>query len=441
VKEAHREARSRFLMWVSHGKPECGPFYNEMVDTRKTFKSKLRWCQKHQDRIRMDVLASHHAEGNFRSFWKSTNKLKLASGLPTSVDGLSNSKEHNIYIFIAEHFRDLFTVKSPLGVSEVRDDETSRDRIKYISVITVKAVSGIISAMANGKSPGHDSLSIEHLQHAGPHLARVLCLFFNVCLVHSYLPSDLMKTVIVPIVKNKTGDVSAGSNYRPISLATIVAKVFDGVLNAQLDGLLKLHDLQFGFKRELSTESAILTLKHTVKYYTDRRTPVYACFLDLSKAFDLVAYDILWEKVYQLGLPSDVINIFKFWYRNQSNCIRWAGECSDAFKMECGVRQGGLTSPKLFNLYINGLIEELCRAHVGCHLGNICVNNISYADDMVLLAPSVGALRKLLNICEKYTSSHGLLYNIKKSQYMIFKAGNKCLDVVPPHTIVWFATL
>jgi hypothetical protein len=314
----------------------------------------------------------------------------------------------------------------------VRDDETSRDRIKYISVITVKAVSGIISAMANGKSPGHDSLSIEHLQHAGPHLARVLCLIFNVCLVHSYLPSDLMKTVIVPIVKNKTGDVSAGSNYRPISLATIVAKVFDGVLNAQLDGLLKLHDLQFGFKRELSTESAILTLKHTVKYYTDRRTPVYACFLDLSKAFDLVAYDILWEKVYQLGLPSDVINIFKFWYRNQSNCIRWAGECSDAFKMECGVRQGGLTSPKLFNLYINGLIEELCRAHVGCHLGNICVNNISYADDMVLLAPSVGALRKLLNICEKYTSSHGLLYNIKKSQYMIFKAGNKCLDVVPP---------
>ncbi|XP_045457857.1 uncharacterized protein LOC123668107 [Melitaea cinxia] len=57
--------------------------------------------------------------------------------------------------------------------------------------------------------------------------------------------------------------------------------------------------------------------------------------------------------------------------------------------MECGVRQGGPTSPLLLNLYINELIGELSSTHSGCYIDNVCVNNISYADDMELLGPTV----------------------------------------------------
>ena len=118
--------------------------------------------------------------------------------------------------------------------------------------------------------------------------------FFSWCLSHSYLPADLLKT----IVKNKTGDASEKSNYRPIFLATIIAKVLDSLIDQQLDKYLILNDTQFGFKPILSTETAILCLKQTVQYYTSRKTPVYACFLDLSKAFDLVSYDCLWRKLW-----------------------------------------------------------------------------------------------------------------------------------------------
>ncbi|XP_046962239.1 uncharacterized protein LOC124531762 [Vanessa cardui] len=103
--------------------------------------------------------------------------------------------------------------------------------------------------------------------------------------------------------------------------------------------------------------------------------------------------------------------------------------------MQCGVRQGGLTSPRLFNWYVDALIRELSGMRVGCHIGNVCVNNISYADDMALLAPSVSALRTLLGACERFAVSHGLLYNTKKSQFMVFKAGSKCPKVVPPITL------
>lgn len=95
-----------------------------------------------------------------------------------------------------------------------------------------------------------------------------------------------MRTVVVPIIKNKTGDVSNKTNYWPISLATILTTVLDGLLQRQLSAKLNLHDAQFLFRPGLS----ILT------YYNQRKTPVYAAFLDLSMAFDLVNYDLLWTK-------------------------------------------------------------------------------------------------------------------------------------------------
>ncbi|XP_063381882.1 uncharacterized protein LOC134668331 [Cydia fagiglandana] len=115
--------------------------------------------------------------------------------------------------------------------------------------------------------------------------------------------------------------------------------------------------------------------------------------------------------------------MFRYWYGNQVNCVRWSNALSDEYRLECGVRQGGLSSPTLFNLYVNELIEELSSIHVGCHIDGVCVNNISYADDMVLLSASVCGMRRLLKICEDYAVSHGLKYNEKKSQYVVFESG------------------
>lgn len=424
VSDAHREARSKFQLWMWCGKPRSGRVWSEMQESRKIFKSRLKWCQNNSDQLKMDILATQHAKHDFRSFWKSTQKVNSRPGLPVSVGGITDPTD------IAEMFKGHFTVNSPLGPSRSRLEGVTRGQELSVR-FTAKDVRRVITSMTRGKSPGHDDLSIEHLKYAGVHIPRVLAMFYSLCLGHSYLPPAMMRTVVVPIIKSKTGDISDANNYRPISLATVLSKVLDSLLNSLMSRCLQIHDNQFGFKSGLSTETAILCLKQTVKYYTDRKTPVYACFLDLSRAFDLVSYDILWDKLSVTSLPSECIRILRYWYGNQVNVVRWSGTLSEPYRLECGVRQGGLTSPTLFNLYVNALIERLSSTHVGCHVGGVCVNNISYADDMVLLSASVCGLSKLLGICEQYALSHGLLYNTKKSECMVFRAGGKCPDSIP----------
>ncbi|XP_022814444.1 uncharacterized protein LOC111348165 [Spodoptera litura] len=104
---------------------------------------------------------------------------------------------------------------------------------------------------------------------------------------------------------------------------------------------------------------------------------------------------------------------------------------SESYRLSCGVRQGGLTSPDLFNVYMNDLIEELSGTAVGLRLGDRYVNNLSYADDMVLLSPSIKGIRRLLAICEKYAREHNLVYNAKKTEMLIFRSGRGPRNVPP----------
>lgn len=82
------------------------------------------------------------------------------------------------------------------------------------------------------------------------------------------------------------------------------------------------------------------------------------------------------------------------------------GAVSSAYRLRCGVRQGVFTSPRLFNLYINGLVGELSNTAVGCCIDGQLIKNIGHAGDMAVLGSSLSAVRKLLELCEKYAADH-----------------------------------
>jgi hypothetical protein len=76
--------------------------------------------------------------------------------------------------------------------------------------------------------------------------------------------------------------------------------------------------------------------------------------------------------------------------------VRWQNESSALFSIYNDVRQGGILSPFLFRFYIRDLVVKITNMKVGCNFGGINVNLLTYADDLVLLAPSWRALQMLL---------------------------------------------
>ena len=154
-----------------------------------------------------------------------------------------------------------------------------------------------------------------------------------------------------------------------------------------------------------------------VSRYINRGSSVLGCFLDASKAFDLVNHEVLFQKLLKRGLPLPVVRFLSSWYHDQQMRVRWEQSLSSSFGVSNGVRQGSVLSPVLFSVYLDELLDMLSDSNVGCYWGGHFAGAVCYADDIVLLAPSASALRRMLSICDSFATSHGLLFNADKTLF------------------------
>ncbi len=270
-----------------------------------------------------------------------------------------------------------------------------------------------------GKSSGIDALSAEHYRFASEKIFVLLSIVFNTMILHGHIPTCFSDTIVVPIIKDKSGNISDINNYRPIALTTVASKILEKLLLVRLKDHLYTTDNQFSFKTKHSTDMCVFTLKSVIDLYISSSSPVYVCYMDASKAFDKVNFWCLFEKLQQRNVPSIYVRFLMAWYCTQQFVVRWCNTYSVPFSVSNGVRQGGILSPLLFNLYMDDLSRALDVANVGCMLNNVRFNHLIYADDMVLIAPSSLALQILLSICDKYACANDISYNAKKTMYVI----------------------
>ncbi len=87
-----------------------------------------------------------------------------------------------------------------------------------------------------------------------------------------------MLTMLIPILKCKTGVITSTGNYCHIALATVWSMIKETCLVSRLESVLYINDNQFAYKRRQSTDMCIYLLKEAIRFYTKHRSPVYACF-------------------------------------------------------------------------------------------------------------------------------------------------------------------
>ena len=99
--------------------------------------------------------------------------------------------------------------------------------------------------------------------------------------------------------------------------------------------------------------------------------------------------------------------------------MKWGEAVSEEFDVPIGTKQGGITSTKYFSLYVNDLIVILRKRGLGCHVIQLFIGCILFADDLALLAPSRGALQQMIDISLAFCNKNGLNFNVKKSKVMV----------------------
>ena len=135
------------------------------------------------------------------------------------------------------------------------------------------------------------------------------------------------------------------------------------------------------------------SIRNVVDSYVRGGSTANLCAIDLSKASDKVNHDALFLKLMNRRIPNELLNILVVWLFSCYLCVKWLNVWSDMLRVDFGVRQGPVLSPFPFAVYLDDLVK-LCNRK-----SNVFIS--LYADDILLLAPSVCELDNLFKICER----------------------------------------
>ena len=252
----------------------------------------------------------------------------------------------------------------------------SRTNLKMRNIsITPKMVKKVIMNLDLSKPSGPDCIPVVVLKNCEPELSYILAKLFNMCLKESSFPDCWKVSLVVPIFKN-VEERSTAKNYHPVSLLSVVRKVFQKLVNnrivVHLENCGLFSDFQYGFRSSWSTADLLTVVSDRIARAFSRSGATRAVTLDISKAFDRVWHAGLLHKLKSYGISVQIFGLIYSFLSNRQLWVVLNGKSSQEYPANAGVPQGSILGPTLFLLYINDLPDDV-----------IC-NIAIYADDTTL---------------------------------------------------------
>jgi hypothetical protein len=371
-------------------------------------------CKKVWDTIN-SALSKPAKSGKVREI-EHDNRIVCADQNPREVANIFNT-------FFANVGKDLASKIVPQN-NIPTNNPCLNPALTTLSEISPNSIENIIMSLKSDSSPGYDKVNARILKHLRTYISKPLAFVVNLCIGRGIFPNNYKTSIITPIFKS--GDSKQVNNYRPISIISNVAKIFEKVIKSQImsyildNGIISKN--QFGFMPGLGTQDAIARLTSEIYTSLDQGKKCIGTFVDLKKAFDSISHSKLINKLAYIGISGRALSLFESYLKNRRQFTRMGETLSDSAVSEFGIPQGTVLGPTLFILYVNDLFSL-----------NLTSTVLSYADDTVLLTKGSSwdevtqTINRDLNILKNWFNTNLLSLNADKTVCVPFSINKRGL--------------
>lgn len=368
------------------------------------------------------------AENKSKAAWKIINKNKITEQTNNTEIKL---KVENVKVNSGSEVPDQF---NQFFNKMTKDLTENLENVEYIQTLSIRhsnslffkpvtelEILKVITELKNSNSFGDDNISNNLLKHCKNLISKPLTALINNSLSKGIFPNKLKISKIIPI--HKSGDRCKLENYRPVSILSSLAKIFEKIVADRIVNFFDKNNLfnsnQFGFRKGVSTTTAIIQVLKLLYKNLDQHKKCVGVFLDLSKAFDLVNHEILIKKLECYGVRGNTLDWFKSYLNNRKHYVYANNYKSEVLESTVGVPQGSILGPLLYIIYVNDFRFN---------------NSIMYADDTSLLIcekkinEATNNANTQLQRIHQWYKNNNMIINSKKSTIIRFNVSNIKFD-------------
>lgn len=357
------------------------------------------------------------------SLWKSVKYLKRPTKLQSPIrmpDGSWAKSDSEISNAFANHLEKVFTPhQTNLGETLPPTNNNSHYRPIKMRIHTIK---NLIKQLDEKKSPGPDKITAKMIKELPDKAQYYILYIFNAMLRIEYFPNS-WKNSEIKMVPKPGKDPTQITSYRPISLLSILSKLFEKSLMHYLNPVIASQNLiphhQFGFRKKHSTIEQIHRIVTLIRSTFEQKQYCTSLFIDISQAFDKVWHKGLIHKITQL-LPPCTHKILTSYLNNRTFVVKTNNCISNPNPISAGVPQGSILGPFLYTLY---------TADMPTHL---LTHTATFADDTALLSihknhlVASQQLQAHIGILENWLELWRIQVNPSKCVHVTFTLNKSC---------------